>query len=199
MKLIARCSLLVAIACLPAIAQDKPAEMPKQSLEMLQDVFGRVTDILWEESDEYFHQGYYNRSVATLRLITEMDPTDVQAFEDGSWLLDSSGLEAEGIAYLEIGLALNPDRSDLYAELGWRYLHMEKWDKSADYYEKAIKFPDCPLGARHMLAHAYEKGGKLDKAVETWEACEKLEPGSAVVTNNLDRVRKLMQDGVKTP
>jgi len=184
-------TLAAALALASAVgAEEKTVTIPAGSLEMLQGVFARVADLLWEKSDDYFHEGYHERCISVMRLVTEIDPTDVRAFAVGSWLIDSRGRDAEGIAFLERGLALNSDRYDLYAELGHRYFHMENYPKAAQYFQAATGFKDCPVTLWHMLAHSYEKSGLLEKAVQTWEHSAVLEPDDPVVQRNLDRVKK---------
>jgi tetratricopeptide (TPR) repeat protein len=195
-RLIYALLLIVAVIApaTPVRAEDQAQRIPKESLEKLEDVFADVANNLRMQSDEYFHEGDYERAISAMRLIAEMDPTDDQAYAVASWLLDSEGKEAEGIALLELGLARNKDRYELYAELGQRYFHMERYAEAARYFQSALKFKDCPVMYWHMLAHSYEKSGLLEKCIETWQHAGELEPGSVVVKNNLERVQKKLAE-----
>lgn len=192
-KLIAHCSLLIALVLtLPAAAQVTDASVvPAGSLDMLQNTFARTTELLWEKSDVFFHNGEFERCVAMMRIIAEMDPSDTEAFTVGAWLMDSLDREEEAQAFLEKGLALNPGSYDLYGELGMRYFHNENYEKSIEYYEKAVSFEDCPDVTWHGLAHAYEKSGRIDKAIETWELIDVREPDNPVVKLNLGRLKEI--------
>jgi tetratricopeptide (TPR) repeat protein len=193
--LIIVCAILACVQPLfAASAEQTTQEIPKESLAKIQDVFARTTNHLWEKSDDFYHDGYFERSIAVTRLIAEIDPTDDQAYSVGSWLMDSKGREAEGIAYLELGLSRNQDRYEMYAELGFRYDHMNDYAKSAYYFEQASKHTGFPVMLWHMLAHAYEKSGQLEKALKTWEHSAELQPGDAVVKNNLERVRTQLDE-----
>jgi len=185
---VATAALMLAIFT-PTHAEKPSQPPPEKSIAKIQNILAAAADKLWEISDELFHEGYYKRSAAVLRLITEIDPTDVQAYAVASWLLDSSGYEKEGLALLELGLARNPSHYDLYAEIGDRYDHIEDYGKAAEYYEKALEFFECPLIYLHSLAHAYEKSGQLEKSLYTWQRAAQAEPNSPVVKNNLERVK----------
>lgn len=173
-----------------AAAEEARSQIPPESLQMLQEMFGRVTELLWEKSDVYFHEGYHERCISVMRLIVEMAPSDVEAFSIGSWLMDSRDRPAEALAFLERGLSLNPNRYELYVELGLFHYGKKDYGRAAQYLETGVKFADCPVKMWHMLAHAYEKNGDLKRSVETWEHSAKLEPNDPVVENNLKRVRE---------
>jgi len=197
LKLVIAITTLILATLIPAHAEES-SQPPPQSIAKIQNILAAAADKLWEHSDEFFHEGYYKRSIAVLRLITEIDPTDVQAYAVASWLLDSSGYEKEGIALLELGLARNPSRYDLYAELGDRYDHMEDYAKAAEYYEKALEFFQCPVIYLHSLAHAYEKSGQLEKSLNIWQRAAQAEPNNPVVKNNLERVKSKLE-AIKDP
>lgn len=75
----------------------------------------------------------------------------------------------QGVEFLKKGVAYNPDRYDLYFELGWTYYHKGKDYKNAvRYLKKAVKFPH-PEYVDDVLAHAYEKNGQKDLALKQWE------------------------------
>jgi len=74
-----------------------------------------------------------------------------------------------GVSFLKRGITYNPDRYDLYFELGWTYYHKGRdYPNSVRYLEKAVKFPH-PEYVDDVLAHAYEKNGQVDLAIKQWE------------------------------
>jgi tetratricopeptide (TPR) repeat protein len=74
-----------------------------------------------------------------------------------------------GISFLKKGIAYNPDRYDLYFELGWTYYHKGRdYPNAVRYLEKATKFPH-PEYVDDVLAHAYEKNGQIQLAIKQWE------------------------------
>ena len=67
------------------------------------------------------------------------------------------------------GVSYNPERYDLYFELGWTLYHKVKnYPEAVKYLELACKFPR-PDYVDDVLAHAYEKNGQIDRAIKTWE------------------------------
>lgn len=181
--------LLIAVVS-PSWGDTVAEEIPPGSLGVVEDVLGRVRDLLWEQSDGFFHQGNHERSIATLKLITEVDPTDMEAYSVGSWLMDSKGRESEAVDFLKLAALKNPTRYEPWSELGFLYSRDNEFAKSAEAFERAVAYPDCPPLTWHMLAHSYEKSGQLQKSVEAWEHALKLEPGDPVVLANLERVKK---------
>ena len=176
----------------PIWADTAAQAVPTKSLEKIQQTLGRVTDLLWEKSDGFFHVGDYERSVATLRLITDLDPTDLQAYSVGAWLIDSRERPSEAEAFLKLGLSRNPNHYEMYSELGDFYFNKQNYAAAVGYFESALKFKDCPIVLWHMLAHAYERSGSLQKSIETWEHALTLEPGDGTVLVNLKRVKDEM-------
>lgn len=74
-----------------------------------------------------------------------------------------------GISFLKKGITYNPNRYDLYFELGWTYYNKGKdYPNAVRYLEKAIKHPH-PDYVDDVLAHAYEKNGQIDLAIKQWE------------------------------
>lgn len=74
-----------------------------------------------------------------------------------------------GIKFLKKGVSYNPEKYDIYFELGWTYYHKgQDYPNAVKYLEKAVKFPH-PAYVDNVLAHAYELNGQVDKALEQWE------------------------------
>jgi tetratricopeptide (TPR) repeat protein len=74
-----------------------------------------------------------------------------------------------GINFLKKGITYNPEKYDIYFELGWTYYHKGKdYANASRYLEKAAKFPH-PDYVDSVLAHAYELNGEVDKALKQWE------------------------------
>lgn len=74
-----------------------------------------------------------------------------------------------GVSFEKKGIAYNPNRYDIYFELGWLYYNKGKdYPNSVRYLEKAIKHPH-PEYVDDVLAHAYEKNGQIELAIKQWE------------------------------
>lgn len=147
--------------------------------------------LLWVRCDEFFHSGDYDAILPLVRLITWLDPHADNIFITGAWHLsynftDSSERSdrryiAPSQALLDEGIKNNPTIPDINFEKGW-----QNYDKIKDYIvaEKALRAAlatpptkgtdDYPYGAPlktiHLLAHVYEKQGRIPEAVAAWEA-----------------------------
>jgi tetratricopeptide (TPR) repeat protein len=81
-----------------------------------------------------------------------------------------------GVDVLKEGISWNPDRHDLYFELGWTY-----FDKIRDYPEAArwlgaaIRF-EHPEHIERLIAHGWERVPEMEKALMWYDYCLKRRP-----------------------
>ncbi len=102
------------------------------------------------------YQDKYKEAVKILREIVAIPEEMI------SWYIN-------GVKFLQKGITYNPNRYDLYFELGWIYYNKGKdYPNAVRYLEKAIKYPH-PEYVDDVLAHAYEKNGQIDMAIKQWE------------------------------
>ena len=189
MRWIVTALMLSLVLCGAGFAQQ---QIPQQSLTQLQNVFGDVRDLLWTRNDEFWHRGEFNRCIATMRLITSMDPHDTEAYEGGAWLMDSDVREEDAEAFLREGLANNPVVYDLYFELGAFLYFRTRYEEAIPLYTACMTFADTPPFVRHQLAHAYEKNGDIGDSLETWLEAEAADPSDPIPPMHIDRI---MQGG----
>ena len=162
-------------------------EIPAASLEKLQEMFGLLRDRLWEVDDYFWHRGEFERCIATLRLISAVDPRDAEAYSSGAWLMQNQLRDDEAEAYLIQGLANNPDVYDLYWELGYFYYMHERFPEAIANLEIAVGF-DVPPFVWHLLAHAHEHAGDRSTALAIWFQQEAAEPESPVPGIQIERI-----------
>ena len=107
-----------------------------------------------------------------------------------------------GVNVLKEGISWNPDRYDLYLELGWTY-----FDKIRDYPEAArwlgaaIQF-EHPEYIERMIAHAWERLPDEEKALMWYDYCLKRRPSDETAKGATITIRerylpawRLMQEG----
>lgn len=161
--------------------------------------------LLWVRCDEFFHSGDYDAILPLVRLITWLDPHADNIYVTGAWHLsynftDSSERSdrryiAPSQALLDEGIKNNPNIPDIKFEKGW-----QNYDKIKDFVtaEKAFLMAEqtkpfkgsddypygSPLKVLHILAHTYEKQGRLPEAIATWQRA-------------LDRSAEMMQKNPK--
>ncbi|MEN6520152.1 MAG: hypothetical protein ABFD46_03245 [Armatimonadota bacterium] len=149
-----------------------------------------VASVLWARADEFFHSGEFEAILPIVRVVTWLDPHQLDVYSTGSWHLDYNFVDQEqrsdrryippAIALLKEGISNNPDVYDLYFELGWMHYQQKLKDYSgaAKWLEESSKRGACDpnTGARlprpafidRMVAHAYERVGDIDRAEVKW-------------------------------
>jgi len=163
-------------------------DMPAESRSKLEGVFRRTADILWDDTEIAWHAGRHDVCINMHRLITEMDPTFIESYDVGAWLLDSAGRRQEAIAFYNKGIAANPDRYELYFDLGMLY-YGGKDHSNAELNFSAAVDRSAPPSVWKMLAHTQEKLGKLSEALAAWEKVRQMNPSDPVIEPNASRIR----------
>ncbi len=180
---------IVLILCLLACGQcQAQSEPPQESIERVQAMYGRLHERLWEVDDHFWHQGEYERCIATLRLITAFDPWDTEAYSGGAWLMQNQLRDDEAEAYLLQGLESNRDSFSIYFELGYFYYMRSRFVEAIGNLEKAVVFPETPLFVWHLLAHSYEHEGLNWEALNIWLAEESADPTNLLARNQIERI-----------
>ena len=153
-----------------------------------------ISGALWVRADEFFHRGDYDNIIPLVRLVTWLDPHNIDIYTTGAWHMDYNFTdEAQrsdkrniplSIALLEDGIAKNSDRWDLYFELGWVHYNrkLEDYDNALKYIKLACEHDgyDSNTGKRiprpefvdRMLAHSYESVGDYENAIKAWEMAQ---------------------------
>ena len=154
-----------------------------------------IAGALWVRADTFFHEGQYQAIVPIVRLVTWLDPHNIDVYTTGAWHLDYNFVDQSqmsdkryipaAIALLKEGIAQNPNVWDLYFELGWTHYNKKilDYDEAVTYIEKACTLPgvdpntgqrvDRPEYVDRMLAHQYEKVGRFDDAIKQWHKSRK--------------------------
>ena len=180
-------ALLIIVFALGASAHAHQ-QIPQQTLEKMGWVFTDLTDELWRINDGFWHEGELNRCIATMRLITRIDPHSTEAYENTAWLMYSDLRDADSEAFLREGLANNTDVYDLYLELGTFCYFRMRYLEAIDLFMGCVTFEDAPGYARRQLAHALEKNGDIGDALEIWLQLEASDVDHAVPQLQIDRI-----------
>jgi len=145
-----------------------------------------AASLLWLRIEDYFHSGQHERIAPLIRIITWLDPHFIEAYSSGAWQLawnsEDWRLIPSAEEFLEEGIKNNPDKYELYADMAWLYYDkLKDYDKAIDWYKRAAFFPSPPP-VKRMLAHSYERAGKIDEAIKVWK--ELVEEGQKAVERN---------------
>jgi len=141
-----------------------------------------MADLLWVRFKSIWHSEDHSQIVPTLQMVVRLSPYWLLPWKMLGWHLAynvyaqmedplrQQELVKEGINVLKRGLNKNPDRYDLYFEVGWTYYHKaEDYKNAILYFSWANKFSERPRFVERMLAHAYEKGGYYQESLEVWQ------------------------------
>ncbi|MFN4032984.1 MAG: tetratricopeptide repeat protein [Fimbriimonadales bacterium] len=185
--LIVGCALL--LGC--SRAQTQPPEVVQRKLSAIRE----LTEYrLVQLADEYWHDGAHYKTMALMFVLMEYDPRDVENIGSLAWLLDGYGEHARAIQVYQRGIRLNPNRYDLYYDLGYAYFNKRQYEQALPYLEKATSFPNAPQFAWKTLAHCYERLGRLQQSLQAWQKAKQLDPRDGAVEPNLQRVRKKLEE-----
>ncbi|MBC7326486.1 hypothetical protein H5T87_00015 [bacterium] len=145
-----------------------------------------AASLLWLKIEDYFHSGEHEKIAPLIRIITWLDPHFIEAYSSGAWQLawnsEDWRLIPSAEEFLQEGIKNNPDKYELYADMGWLYYDKVKdYDKAVEWYKRATALPSPPT-VKRMLAHSYERAGKIDEAIKVWKKL--VEEGQKVVEKN---------------
>ena len=150
---------------------------PDQILVALAGFRELLGGILWVKADAFFHEGNFDAVVPLIRLVSWLDPHNIDVFSVGMWHIGYNFTDQEhrsdrryipcALALGEEGAAKNPHTYEMFFELGWMWHH-----KIDDDYPKAVKWmkeanhrPDILFARRSMLSNAYLRNGEPEKAL----------------------------------
>ncbi|MFN8139389.1 MAG: hypothetical protein U0R49_06285 [Fimbriimonadales bacterium] len=139
-----------------------------------------VAGILWVQADEYFDSGQFDAVLPIIRLVTWLDPRQIEVYATGSWHIGYNFTDEQNrsdrryvpiaLKLLDDGVKQNADTYRLWHEYGWMYYHKveDRFEKTAEYFGEAVKRPDVIPALKSMVAHAALKNGDPMKAVEVF-------------------------------
>lgn len=175
-----------------------------------------VAGALWVRADHFFHTGQYQAIMPIVRMVTWLDPHNIDVYTTGAWHLDYNFVDEDqrsdkryipaAIALMQEGIRNNPDTWDLYFELGWTHYNkkLEDNEKALYYMKKACDYegfdPNTgrviprPEYTDRMVAHQYEKLGRYDEAVKQWGVARERILKNAPKGKPLDLVSKSSLD-----
>jgi len=171
---------------------DLMAQLPGQFIVASFTGFEQVVaGALWIRADDFFHRGDYQPIIPIVRMVTWLDPHNIDVYITGAWHLDYNFVDEANslsdkryipasIALLTEGIRNNPGIWDLCFELGWTHYckKMNDNQKALEWISEACKYQgiDPNTGETvpraefvdRMKAHMLEKCGRFDEAIEQW-------------------------------
>lgn len=154
---------------------------PDQMLFALAGFREMIAGILWVRADSFFDSGNYDAILPIIRLVTILDPHQIDVFATGMWHIGYNFTDEEQRSdrrYLPSALALgaeganqNPDTYEMFFETGWMWYHKidDNYDKSVKWFLDAQKRDDMIAARKNLLGMAYQRNGEVEKGLAMYE------------------------------
>lgn len=137
-----------------------------------------VAGILWVRADKFFDEGNYDAVLPIIRLVTILDPKQIDVYATGMWHIaynftdDGSRSDRR---YVPSALALGAEGAknndytyELFFETGWIWYHKvdDDYENAVKWWEQAIARKDMQTARKNILAMAYLRNGQIDKGMD---------------------------------
>ncbi len=160
-------------------------------------------DRIWEatfdrlavQTDIWFEQGDFPRTVEGLRYVVALDPSDYENVTNLGWMLENINQYDDALAVYQKFKTDNPQNPDSPYPEAYLYFMRKQYEKIPSLLE-----PTLPQGPHantfRVLAHTYERLERLEDSIRVWEAYIKLMPGDGAAPANLARVKQKLSQRV---
>lgn len=151
---------------------------PDQFLLALAGFRELIAGILWVRADAFFDSGNFDAILPIIRLVTWLDPRQIDVYATGMWHIAYNFTDEESRSdrrYLPAALALgaegskkNPETYELFFETGWLWYNKidDNYDRAVKWMQEANAHEDVIPARRNILAGAYLRNGQLKEALD---------------------------------
>jgi len=152
---------------------------PDQLLFALAGFREMIAGILWVRADSFFDSGNYDAILPIIRLVTVLDPKQIDVYATGMWHIGYNFTDEEQRSdrrYIPSALALGKEGArnnsltyEMFFETGWMWYHKidDDYSNAVKWFELAQERPDMIPARRNLITNAYERDGKVDKSLDT--------------------------------
>jgi len=153
---------------------------PSQLLFAVMGLREFIAGILWVRADSFFDEGNYDAVLPLLRLVTWLDPHQIDVYATGMWHIGYNFTDTEqrsdrryipiALAFGKEGAANNPETYEMFFETGWMWYHKidDNYENAVRYWEIAHTKPDMLPARKNLLAMAYFRNGQIEKALDMY-------------------------------
>ena len=151
---------------------------PGQLLAAMAGFREMIAGILWVRADSFFDTGNYDAILPIIRLVTWLDPHQIDVYATGMWHIGYNFTDEESRSdrrYIPSALALgkegakqNPQTYEMFFETGWLWYHKidDDYPNAVKWFEEAHKKPDILPARRNLLAMAYQRNGQVQESLD---------------------------------
>jgi len=149
---------------------------PQQFLFALLGFRELIAGILWVRADAFFDTGNYDAILPIVRMVTILDPHQLDVYATGMWHIGYNFTDEEqrsdrryipsALALGEEGAKNNPNTYEMYFETGWMWYHKidDFYENAVSWFKKAHERPDIMPARKNLLAMAYQRAGMVNDA-----------------------------------
>lgn len=139
-----------------------------------------LAGILWVRADSFFDSGQYDAILPIIRLVTFLDPKQIDVYATGMWHIGYNFTDEEQRSdrrYIPSALALgkqgfrnNPETYELFFETGWMWYHKvdDDYDQAVKYMDEANKRADIIPARRNLRSVVLQRAGRVDDALNNY-------------------------------
>lgn len=153
---------------------------PDQFIFALAGFREMIAGILWVRADEFFDQGNYDAILPIIRLVTALDPNEIDVYATGMWHIGYNFTDEEQRSdrrYIPSALALgkegakkNPNTYEMFFEVGWMWYHKidDDYEQPLKWFLKAQEKDDMIPARKNLIGMVYQRNGQPDKALDAY-------------------------------
>ncbi len=155
-------------------------------------IWNEVETQMVQYVDSHFHEGDFPRVIQVLRFRYAMHPGDYEVMSDLGWMLENTERHDEALSMYIRYRQTFPQRADAaYAEAEF-YFRKKAYAKIPPLLEPELR-KVLPPNMYRVLAHSYERLGRLQDSMRVWDRYIGLAPEDQTAKNNRERVRGKIQ------
>ncbi|MCA0361384.1 MAG: hypothetical protein LCH41_10045 [Armatimonadetes bacterium] len=136
-----------------------------------------IAGILWVRADTYFDQGNYDAILPIIRLVTMLDPRQIDVYATGMWHIGYNFTDEQSRSdrrYIPSALALGSEGArnndytyELFFETGWLWYHKidDNYGKAVEWWKEAQEREDMQTARKNILTMALLRDGKLEEGL----------------------------------
>ncbi len=151
---------------------------PDQLLASLAGFREMVAGILWVRADSFFDQGNYDAILPIMRLVTILDPKQIDVYATGMWHIGYNFTDEESrsdrrylpsaVAFGMEGAKNNPNTYELFFETGWIWFHKidDNYDRAVNWLDQAMEREDMLPARKNLFFRALIRDGQIERTGE---------------------------------
>jgi tetratricopeptide (TPR) repeat protein len=167
---------------------------------------GLLADIYWTRAVQYYgnkhHEDptHFELLAPLLEITTTLDPHLTVAYQFGGSFLapkppNGAGMPERAIRLVEYGIRNNPNKWELYYELGFiYYMELKDYAKAADAFARGTRVPDTNPYLKVLAGRMAEHAGDIATARLMWTTALQTTPDASIRANATAHLRAIQVD-----